>query len=150
MRILCRGNELLGDDAVVELIARQIRQVMPPDIEIVITSGSGSDLIYDVANTPSLVVVEAVQTGSALPGAVHLLDEDDLQSSPCLLIKRYAEIRETIELGRTLHIPMPEKVVVLGIEVADLEGSEHRMLPAVRAAAPVVAELIEEMLPQWA
>jgi len=148
MRILCLGDELLGDDSVATIVGRHIRQLLPPDVEIEVLPESSFDFPIHIVNTPSLVVVEAVQTGEAPPGTVHLLDQDDL-ASPVMLSTRYNELKEAVELARSLHLMTPDKIVLLAIEVGNLQGAHAEMLPAVRAAAPVVAEMIEEMLPQW-
>ncbi|MGA2183046.1 MAG: hydrogenase maturation protease [Bryobacteraceae bacterium] len=147
MRILCLGNDLLGDDAVGVVVAEQLRHLLPEGFDVDTTDDSGLDLLDHIINTTALVVVDAVQTG-APPGTVHLLDEDDLPvvcgSSP-----HYVGLNEALRVARALQLPVPEKVVILAIEVGDTLSFGAEMLPAVRAATPAVVEMILENMLQW-
>ncbi|HTP86648.1 MAG TPA: hydrogenase maturation protease [Bryobacteraceae bacterium] len=147
MRILCLGNELLGDDAAGVVVAEQLRHLLPADFDVDTTNDSGLDLLDHVVDTNALVVVDAVQTGAS-PGTVHLLDEDDLPSV-CGASPHYVGLNEALRVGRALGLSVPAKIVILAIEVGDTLSFGAAMLPAVRAATPVVAEMILENMPQW-
>lgn len=147
MRILCLGNELLGDDAAGVVVAEQLRHLLPAGFDVDTTDDSGLDLLDHVIDTGALVVVDAVQTG-AKPGTVHLLDEDDLPIM-CGASPHYVGLNEALRVGRALQLSVPQKVVILAIEVGDTLSFGAEMLPAVRAATPIVAEMILENMPQW-
>jgi len=147
MRILCLGNELLGDDAVGTVVADQLRRLLPEEFDVDTTNESGLDLIDHVVDTDALVVVDAVQTG-AKPGTVHLLDEDDLPSV-CAASPHYVGLKEAIRVARALELPAARKVIILAIEVSDTLSFGAEMLPAVRAATPIMAETILENIAPW-
>lgn len=147
MRILCLGNELLGDDAAGVVVAGQLRQLLPDGFDVDTTNDSGLDLLDHVVDTRALVVVDAVQTGAA-PGTVHLLEADDLPTV-CGASPHYVGLNEALRLARALDLCVPERIVILAIEVGDTLSFGAEMLPAVKAATPVVAEMILENVRQW-
>jgi len=147
MRVLCLGNELLGDDAAGTVVAERLRDLLPEGFDIDTTSESGLDLMDHVVGTDALIVVDAIQTGAPV-GSVHLMREEDLPSvygaSP-----HYVGLSEALSVARALNLTVPRKILILGIEAGDTLSFGGAMLPAVRSATDLVAEMIAENIPQW-
>ena len=145
MRILCLGNELLGDDGIGPLAAERLRETLPAGVEIVSTSESGLDLLEHLQHAGAVVVVDAVQTGAAAPGTVHIWNAREL-AVPQGPSPHYAGLNETLALARALDLALPPEITVLAIEAGDTLSFGAEMTPEVRDAIPLVAGIIEKML----
>ncbi len=140
VRVLCLGNELLADDGFGGAVAREIRARFPGQVVLLETRASGFDLLDEVQNVRSLVVVDCLQTATAPIGALFVVREGDI-TSPSGGSPHYIGLFETLRLARELLLPVPEEVVILAVEVADTTTLGGGMHPAVEAAVPRVARL---------
>lgn len=77
-RILCLGNDLLADDGVGPAVAEALRGRIPDEWELVISQVGGLRLLEEVSGVDRLLVVDAVSSGSAPPGAIRILRPDNL------------------------------------------------------------------------
>jgi hydrogenase maturation protease len=116
--VLGLGNDILTDDAIGLIVAREVGCQLEPDepIEARSTTEMGLALLDEITGYDGLVLVDAVQTGRAPAGHVHELVVDDLHVLPSVT-PHFLGIGETLALGRLLGLPMPERVRILGIEV---------------------------------
>lgn len=144
-RLLCLGNDLLADDAFGYLVAEELRQRMPSDVEVVFTANTGIGLIDHLGHARLLVVIDNVVTGSADPGTVHVLEERELRAVPGGS-PHYVGLFETLALGRMLEMPVPERLVIVAVEAGDNMTLGGDMHPAVRAAVPVVVDRVTALV----
>ena len=83
VRVLGLGNEILADDALGILAARELARLFPPaDVEVVESSQSGLHLLDYVTGVDRLVVIDTVQTGRTAPGEILVVREQDVRSTP--------------------------------------------------------------------
>ena len=143
-RVLCLGNELLADDALGAVVAEQLRQVLPGTVEVVFTSATGFDLLDEVLGTSRLLVVDTIETGTRPPGTVHLLREEDVQPVPGDS-PHYVGLFETLKLGRKLQLDVPQEVIIVAVEPADCLTVGGALSPAVKAAIPLVVNLVRSL-----
>ncbi|MHC4974626.1 MAG: hydrogenase maturation protease [Planctomycetota bacterium] len=144
-RLLCLGNDLLADDAFGYVAAEELRKRMPADVEVVFAANTGFGLIDHLGQATLLVVIDTLVSGSAEPGTVYVLEEDDFQSvqggSP-----HYIGLFETLALGRKLEMAVPDRLVIVAVEGSDNMTLGGEMHPAVRAALPVVLAKVSELV----
>jgi hydrogenase maturation protease len=140
-RVVCLGNELLADDGVGPAVARRLRGRLPPAVQVVETPESGFALLDHLLDADVVVVVDAVTTGTAPPGTIHVVEDQTVRTvyggSP-----HYVGLFEGLAIGRALGLPIPRQVTIVAVEVADSRTVGGPMHPAVAAAADRVAELI--------
>lgn len=144
-RVLCLGNELLGDDALGCMVAEHLRQAKPPDVEVLSTLESGFHLLDYVLNTRRLIVVDAVLTGNAPAGTIYVFHDSDLTVVPGGS-PHYVGLYEVLALSRRLGLPVAEEVVILAVEAAESSTLGGAMHPAVRAAVPALAGLVRDVI----
>lgn len=144
VRILCLGNQLLADDGAGPAVAALLRsEGRVPGCEIMESSAAGLGWIDDIVGVDRLILVDAIVTGRAAPGTVHILHEDDLG-------KGYGTNPHTMSLGaavalaRQLGLDAPSEVLVLAIEAADVETFGAPMSEAVRRGVQEIARMCEE------
>jgi hydrogenase maturation protease len=147
--LLGLGNDLMTDDAVGLHIARAIRHQSEGlhGVEVRELSEMGLSLLDHVAGFDELTVVDAVQTGRAAPGFLHQYTEDNL-AFRSTRVPHFLGLREALAFGAELGLPIPKRVRVFAVEVADPFTVGTEMTPAVRLALPrlvrQVIDLIQE------
>jgi hydrogenase maturation protease len=145
IRVLCLGNDILADDALGILVAKELRRTLPESVDVVSTIESGFALMDYVEDADQLVVVDTVTTGRGAPGTVYQVREDDLRdvygSSP-----HYVGLFEGLALGRRLGLRVPHDVAIVAVEGADCRTVGGRMSSAVAAAMPEVVTIVERTI----
>jgi len=145
MRILCLGNDLLADDSLGSIVAEQIRQLAPPNVEVVSTAESGFHLLDYVLDTRCLVVVDTVVSGSAPPGTIYAFHDHELQVVPGGS-PHYVGLNETLALARQLGLSVAEEVVFLAVEAADCLTLGAEVHPAVQEAIPRLLGMLRNLM----
>jgi hydrogenase maturation protease len=88
------------------------------------------------------ILVDSIQTGRVPPGTVHELDATRLKQLSGRT-PHFLGVGETLALGRTLGLAVPECVQIFAIEVGDPFTLGTEMTPAVAEAVPeVVSRLL--------
>jgi hydrogenase maturation protease len=132
----------MGDDALGPTVARRLRRLHLPGVEVVESAESGLRLL-DHFETPRLIVVDAIASGDAPPGTVFVLKPEELGESRAASPHGMG-LRETLELGRALGLSMPQEVTLLAVETADCQTVGGLMHPAVAQAVSQVVDLIRQ------
>jgi hydrogenase maturation protease len=145
IRVLGLGNEILGDDALGILVAREAEVRFGKDVEVVSSSQAGFHVMDELLGVSRLLVVDCIQTGAAKPGTVYVLDEHAIRPAPCVSSHSLG-IFEVLAVARRLGLPVPAECVILAVEAADCTTVGGSMHPDVTAAIPVVMERIGQFL----
>lgn len=120
-----------------------MRELLPPDVEVVEREGEPTSLIETWAATDAIWIVDAVASGSP-PGTVSRIDTSaaDVPQRFGAGTTHHFSLGEAIAMARALG-RLPETVVVFGIEGERFDLGEG-LTPAVAAAVPRVCEAIEQ------
>jgi len=145
VRLLGLGNELLADDAFGVLVAREVQRRFGDAVDVVTSSASGFHLLDDVTGVARLLVVDTVQTGTALPGSLRVLTESQVRSeagqSP-----HFLGLFDVLRAARALGLPVPRSVVILAVEAYDCVTVGGPMYAAVESAITPAADLAGQLL----
>ena len=146
-RVLCLGNDLMADDAVGPEVARRLRDLDLPGVEVIESAESGLRLLEHLDGA-RLIVVDAVSTGSEPPGTIYVLNPDLLSCAP-VTSPHYTGLHEALLLGRALGMSVPGDVTIVAVETADCRTVGGPMCSEVKRAAMRVVDLIckEVVLP---
>ena len=146
LRVLCLGNELLGEDALGCVVADRLRQFASPDVDICCTPESGLHLLDRALEVRRLVVVDTVEIGNAPPGTIYQFLDSELPiahgASP-----HYVGLCEALALARKLGLPVAEEVIILAVEAVDCLTLGAAMSPQVSATVPELVNLVRSMMP---
>jgi hydrogenase maturation protease len=147
--LLGLGNDLLSDDAVGLQAVRAVGERLSPGQTVTIRESPemGFALLDDVVGFDTVILVDAVQTGSAPPGTVHAIEVSGLKTLP-VVSPHFAGVGEMLELGRALGLPMPREVRILAVEVEDPYTFGTRLTEPLRAAFESVVETVRGHVPQ--
>lgn len=140
-RVLCLGNELMGDDSLGFQVAEALRHLVPVGVEVIAASQAGFNLLDNIEGTPCLVVVDTILTGTEEPGTIYEVSEQDLAggsgSSP-----HGVGLFDMLELGRQLGLAVPGRVTVVAVEGSRSMEPGDPMDEAVRNAIPDVVRIV--------
>jgi hydrogenase maturation protease len=143
--VLGLGNDILTDDAIGLLAARQLQRNLAgqPHVEVRETTEMGLALLDHLTGFSAAVIVDSIQTGRAAPGFLHELDAASLGQLSGRT-PHFLGVGETLALGRHLGLPMPKSVKIFAIEVADPFTLGTALTPALQTALPGIVERISE------
>jgi hydrogenase maturation protease len=135
------GNEFRRDDGAGPAVVGQLRDLVPPGVDLVVTDGEPTRLIEAWTGAALAVVVDAVRAQPPQPGMIHRFVVD----RPGTGTERAASshglgLDDAISLAVALD-RMPGRLIVHAIEAADLTQGTG-LTPAVAAAVGVVASAV--------
>ena len=145
IRVLCLGNDLLGDDSLGSMAAMHVRQFAPTNVEVISTPETGFHLLDYALNVRRLIVVDSVVTGSAPPGTIYEFRDTDLKTPPGGS-PHYVGLFEALTVARYLCLPAAEEVLVLAVEATNCCTVGENMHPAVVAAVPILIKMVRDRM----
>ena len=138
-----RGDDGAGLEAVRTWQDDYPQSASHPEARIEWAEVIGLSVLDDLIGTDGAILVDAVRSGGT-PGSVMLIDESQLAAfNEGSGSAHGLGVAEALLLGRRLYPhQIPEKVVLIGIEVGDINFGKELSLP-VRQSLPAAANLIE-------
>lgn len=152
--VLGMGNPLLSDDAagllIVDRMSAQSSQ-QSGDITFKHNYCGGIDMLYDLEGFSRAVIVDAVQTGRAAPGACLRVKLKDMEilGQPRLVDSHGVNLLTVLETGRQLGYEMPGEIIIFGIEGTEFKAFSQTPTEAVLRGMTDVIVKIEQKLDQW-
>ena len=145
MRVIGCGNRERQDDAAGVLVAEELRRLGVEAVEI---PGQAPALIEEWADQEDVIIIDAVVTGSAPPGTVHVwsgrMPELVLRSR---LSNHGLGVAEAIRLSEALD-RLPPRLRVYGIEAAGFEPGAAVTPEVLAAVRRVAGEIVAHVIPQ--
>jgi hydrogenase maturation protease len=138
VRVIGIGNPLRGDDAIGLLVARRVRELAGPEVDVIELEGEPSRLIDGWQGVRLAVVVDAVRSG-ATEGSVIRFDAtaDPLPLSLSVTSTHALGLGDAIEIARSLDL-LPTRLIVYAIEGTRFQAGAE-VSPAVAAVVEAVA-----------
>ncbi len=124
--VLGLGNEILGDDAVGILCAREIKKIFSDKIDVIETSESGLRIIDYLLNYNKVLILDSTFVGENKVGEIreYVFDKDfksfSLPSPHYVSISTAIKIAQILELNPALEI----KILAMGIDKVLTIGSK--------------------------
>ena len=141
--ILALGNPILSDDAVGFEIADRLERALPADeYDFMKESGATLDLLGKIRGYNRLIVVDAIQLGTAPVGTLHRFTLGDLQSTVRCSSAHDINFASAFAVGRRLGYAVPDEIRIYGIEVQELRRFAEGCTPQVAARLDGIAEEI--------
>jgi hydrogenase maturation protease len=151
IKIIGIGQSLRGDDAAGLAAVHFWQQTFQakterPNITVELAELPGIGLLSMLDGAAIAILVDAVRS-DAQPGTVHILTENQLEAFEGNSQSAHGwGVAETLALGRELMpSQMPEKLILIGIEVGQLDIGEG-LSTEVELALPEAANLIEKFV----
>lgn len=142
------GNEDRGDDAAGRVIARRLRGLLPPAIEVYEQDGEPAALLALLEGVAAATLIDASASG-APAGTVSRFDASagTLPRTVSALSSHGVGIAEAIELARALG-QLPPRCILYAIEGASFEHGAGLSPPVSQAVATLARRLSGELAGQ--
>lgn len=143
--VLCLGNEILSDDGLGFVVARQLQDsAISIDADIHFAALAGFSLVELLAGRGAVVIVDAIMTGESKPGTIYSFPADHLAPTWNLVGSHHIALPTAIEFGRLYGMLMPDRVDVIAVEAADVQTLHEGLTPQVASAVPEVIARVRE------
>ncbi len=141
--LLGLGNDILSDDGVGLRVAAEVRKrvAAAKNVTVIESTEMGLALLDLIVGFDSLVIVDAVQTGSKPAGFVHEIGGTDLKMVPAVS-PHFLGVGEMLALGGQLGLHVPSEVKIFAIEVQDPFTVGTKLTPGLEAALPCLIERV--------
>lgn len=139
------GNPDRGDDAVGLRVVEALRETSPEGVELQTVRGDMLALLDRWDGAETVVLVDAMQAGDA-PGTlrrIDALDGDGVAALGSCVSSHAFDLSGAIALAESLG-RVPARLVVFGIEAAQLETGAPLSDAVERAVPAAVAAVLEE------
>jgi hydrogenase maturation protease len=138
--ILALGSDIVMDDAVSIILAKDLKQLFP-DFKLEILPVGGIGLIESISGFDLVVIIDTLISADANPGEIILFS--DLQSVRTLHLQNPHDVDfyTSIKLAEVTGYRIPEKIVVLGVRI-------KQQLLASLAPSPWIREKYSQMIEQ--
>lgn len=144
-RVIGIGNDYRRDDAAGRIVARNLKERVPPGTEILEETGEGTALLEAWRGAEDVFLIDAVQSG-APAGTLHRIDVQT-QSLPASFFRHSTHafgIAEAVELAGALH-RLPPRLIIYGIEGERFDAGIGLSLEVEKAVVEVEARLRKEI-----
>jgi hydrogenase maturation protease len=142
-RLLGMGSPILSDDAIGVRLATDLKAALPTPrrsrLDIIEEcSVGGINLLDLLSGYERVIVLDSIQTSGGTPGAWHRFTADALRETVHLTNIHDANFATVLELGRRLHLPVPDdaEIHIFAVEIEDNRTFSERMTPALEQAYP--------------
>jgi len=157
--IIGLGNPILGDDGVGWVVAEKVRLALsnpqsevanPQSIEVDYASLGGLSLMERLTDSERVILVDAIFTGTQPVGTVNRFLLDDLPdlSAGHSASAHDTSLRNALQVGRDMHVPLPENenVTIITVEAQAVYDFSQELSPAVAAAVPLALKQVLELI----
>jgi hydrogenase maturation protease len=129
------GSPIMSDDAVGLEIAQRIEDLGMEGVDTMQEAVGGLELLPLIRGYRHVIVTDAIQTGGQPPGTVMIYDLDDFEDTVGNTFAHDINLATAIRIGEQMDpSTMPEKVIFVAVEVADIVTMSETMTEEVEAA----------------
>jgi len=137
--VLGLGNALVCDDAIgLVLVQKLSEQIKEQNIEFKVSEKVGLNLIELLQGYDRAIIIDSIITGKHQLGEVIEFSIEDIIDTPRLRCPHDADFKSSVELARITGLKMPEKIIILGIEVQDNLTFSENLSPKLSSILPSI------------
>ena len=144
--VLGIGNILLKDEGVGVMLIEAVEQgfVIPDGVELLDGGTAGIELLDHIRGRKLLVIVDAMRNGHP-PGAVYRVAGEDVSAAFMTNISPHQLGISNLLATAQLTDSLPERIVLFGIEPADISTGLGLSEPVAKGLEKLVREVVKEL-----
>jgi hydrogenase maturation protease len=145
--VLGLGNTIMSDDGVGIYVVRRVRELLelsePVDAQVDVEEAelAGFGLMDLLEGYGACVIIDAVEWADMEPGEIRQLALADFAPTVRLAAGHQIDLPTALALGKTLNRTMPDRVVIIAVQVKDPRLFGERCTDIVTAAIDPAAKL---------
>jgi hydrogenase maturation protease len=137
------GNPLLSDDAVGLLVAQRVHTLLNlPGLDLRELAVGGVELMETLIGYSRGVIIDAIITPDGKPGDLYQLDIWNCPPTRHTCMSHEIDLLDGLRLAQQLRLPVPGRLHLYAIEVADPFTFGNRMTERVKRSIPRIASKI--------
>jgi len=145
--VLGIGNPILSDDGAGIRVAQEVRKKLDdPRITVSETSAAGLRLLDSIVGYDKVIIIDAIQTKKGQAGQIYRMKPEDFSFAKHLSSPHQINLVTALELGKTLHLVMPQEITIFAVEARDVSNFGERCTPEVERVIPEVVKMVLEEL----
>jgi hydrogenase maturation protease len=158
------GNPILGDDGVGWRVAERVKSSLCQEIESGIDSPAcypvevdclslgGLSLMERIIGFEQAIIIDAITTKKEPLGRIYCFTLDKLpkQIPGHLSSAHDTDLQTAIEVGRSMGVKLPDQIMIIAVESQISYDFSESLSPEVEAAVPKAANVVLELLSNWA
>jgi hydrogenase maturation protease len=145
--VLGLGNPILSDDGVgIRVVHEVASQINSSQVTVTETSGAGLSLLDSIAGYDRVIIIDAIQTKDGNVGQIYRLGLQDFAVTRYFSSPHQLNLATTLELGKMLGLPMPQRVTIFAVEANDVCTFSEKCTPEVEHVIPEVVKVVREEL----
>jgi hydrogenase maturation protease len=146
--LLALGNDILGDDAVGLLAARELSEGLKEQIDVKESSTAGFGLLDLLSGYDKVLILDSVAGDTMSAGAIRLLSVNEF-TSHSVLSPHFIGLPELTKTARALDIPFPQEIRVLVMNVSDPFVLREGLTKEVDGSLPAYVQQARRILDSW-
>lgn len=137
------GNDYRGDDAIGLIVARRLRDLNLPDVQVIESDGECTRLMESWKDATRVILIDAVQSGAA-PGTIHRVaaHEEELPAALSQGSTHAFGVTEAVALSKAFG-RLPQHFIVFGIEARNFALGAS-LSPEATTALEEVLRLVQQ------
>jgi hydrogenase maturation protease len=142
----CVGNVLRGDDGFGPAVAERLRD-LPDGVEVVETGIGGIALLQElIAGCDGLILIDAIDRGKK-PGTVFVIEPEVMDGEHEADV-HLANPERVLTMAKAMGA-LPERLLIVGCQPAEIDELERKLSPAVERAVDVAAARVKDAVTDW-
>lgn len=146
--VLGLGNDLIADDGLGIIAARNVKQELSGIADVIETSESGLALLEVFIGYDYAIVLDAISTGKHPPGTIQQWYPTDLDAllapSP-----HYTGLPELIALAEQMELEYPKEIKIISMEAEDTSTIGKGLSESVKKSLPEFETIIKNQMRIW-
>jgi len=128
-------------------VAQEVRKKLDdPRITVSETSAAGLRLLDSIVGYDQVIIIDAIQTKKGQAGQIYRMKPEDFSFAKHLSSPHQINLVTALELGKTLHLVMPQEITIFAVEARDVSNFGERCTPEVERVIPEVVKMVLEEL----
>ena len=148
--VIAIGNEFRRDDGAGPAVLRQLRNLVPPGVDLVLTDGEAARLVEAWTGAALAIVVNAVRALPPQPGRTHRFVLDRPGAGTGRPASSHGPSSHGLGLDDAIGLAlaldrMPGRLIVHAIEAADLSQGPGLTPQVAAAVGPVASAILDDL-----
>jgi hydrogenase maturation protease len=141
------GSEALKDDGVPVRLIEDMKRILPSGGFIFSTSAVGGlELPELLKGFNTVVLIDTIKTTNGIPGDVYSFTPEHFIETYHLSSNHDVSFYNAIKLGKSLGFQMPEKIVIIAIEIAENQILDYSLSPDLEKRYQEILMRIKEII----
>ncbi len=147
--VLGLGNDILGDDGVGLLAARELKkQIENLPIDVLETALAGFELLDMLQGYEKVLILDAVVTKKHQPGTVLELSAEQFKHATAVS-PHYGGLPEVLKLAEKLQIEFPTDIRILAVEIEPPYQLREGLSSVIQSSISDLIQRAKEILHNW-